>query len=108
MAARMMGCRNATIIGRHIIPNVMGPIIVGATLGVGAAIIIESSLSFPGRASRRPRRPGQHAPGTRRALWRPSPGSRFSWAGDPDHRALYQLPGRRTARRTGSTMRGDS
>lgn len=48
MAARMMGCRNATIIGRHIIPNVMGPIIVGATLGVGAAIIIESSLSFLG------------------------------------------------------------
>ncbi|MBK8799549.1 MAG: ABC transporter permease [Anaerolineales bacterium] len=48
MAARMMGCRNAAIIGRHIIPNVMGPIIVGATLGVGAAIIIESSLSFLG------------------------------------------------------------
>ncbi len=48
MAARMMGCRNPTIIGRHIIPNVMGPIIVGATLGVGAAIIIESSLSFLG------------------------------------------------------------
>lgn len=48
MAARMLGCRNATIIGRHIIPNVMGPIIVGATLGVGAAIIIESSLSFLG------------------------------------------------------------
>ena len=48
MAARMMGCRNATIISRHIIPNVMGPIIVGATLGVGAAIIIESSLSFLG------------------------------------------------------------
>lgn len=48
MAARMMGCRNTTIISRHIIPNVMGPIIVGATLGVGAAIIIESSLSFLG------------------------------------------------------------
>ncbi len=48
MAARMMGCSNATIIGRHIIPNAMGPIIVGATLGVGAAIIIESSLSFLG------------------------------------------------------------
>ncbi len=47
-AARMMGLRNSTIILRHIIPNVMGPIIVGATLGVGGAIIIESSLSFLG------------------------------------------------------------
>ena len=47
-AARMLGCRNTGIIGRHIIPNVMGPIIVGATLGVGMAIIIESSLSFLG------------------------------------------------------------
>lgn len=48
VAARMLGCSNFTIIFRHIIPNVMGPIIVGATLGVGAAIIAESSLSFLG------------------------------------------------------------
>ena len=46
--ARMIGCGNPTIIARHIIPNTMGPIIVGATLGVGAAIIFESSLSFLG------------------------------------------------------------
>lgn len=46
--ARSIGCRTPGIVGRHIIPNVMGPIIVGATLGVGAAIIIESSLSFLG------------------------------------------------------------
>ena len=48
LGARMIGCSNWSIITRHIIPNVMGPIIVGATLGVGAAIIIESSLSFLG------------------------------------------------------------
>ena len=47
-AASMIGVRNLSIISRHIIPNVMGPIIVGATLGVGGAIIIESSLSFLG------------------------------------------------------------
>lgn len=47
-AARMLGCSDMTIIFRHVIPNVMGPIIVGATLGVGAAIISESSLSFLG------------------------------------------------------------
>ena len=33
---------------RHILPNVMSPIIVAATLGVGAAIITESALSFLG------------------------------------------------------------
>lgn len=46
--ARSTGCRTPGIIGRHILPNVMGPIIVGATLGVGSAIIVESSLSFLG------------------------------------------------------------
>lgn len=48
LGARMIGCNDRMIITRHIIPNVMGPIIVGATLGVGAAIIVESSLSFLG------------------------------------------------------------
>ncbi len=48
LGARSIGCRTPSIIGRHIIPNVMGPIIVGATLGVGSAIIVESSLSFLG------------------------------------------------------------
>ena len=33
---------------RHILPNVAGPISVAATVGVGAAIITESSLSFLG------------------------------------------------------------
>jgi peptide/nickel transport system permease protein len=47
-AARSMGATNLRIIARHILPNAVGPIIVGATLGVGNAIIIESSLSFLG------------------------------------------------------------
>jgi len=47
-AARMVGASNRVIIWRHILPNVAGPIIVGATLGVGNAIIVESSLSFLG------------------------------------------------------------
>ena len=47
-AAHMIGAPHSTIIWRHILPNVIGPIIVGATLGVGNAIIIESSLSFLG------------------------------------------------------------
>ncbi len=47
-ASRMVGVRDIRIILRHILPNAMAPIIVGATLGVGGAIILESSLSFLG------------------------------------------------------------
>jgi peptide/nickel transport system permease protein len=47
-AARSIGATNLRMIARHILPNAVGPIIVGATLGVGNAIIIESSLSFLG------------------------------------------------------------
>jgi peptide/nickel transport system permease protein len=47
-AARMIGTHDRSIIFKHLLPNAMGPIIVGATLGVGTAIIIESSLSFLG------------------------------------------------------------
>ncbi len=47
-AARSIGASNRSIIGRHILPNAMGPIVVGATLAVGNAIVLESSLSFLG------------------------------------------------------------
>lgn len=47
-AARMIGASDGVIIWQHILPNIAGPIIVGTTLGVGNAIIIESSLSFLG------------------------------------------------------------
>ncbi|MFC1577202.1 ABC transporter permease [Candidatus Omnitrophota bacterium] len=36
------------VITRHLIPNAIGPVMVSATLGVGAAILTESSLSFLG------------------------------------------------------------
>ncbi len=47
-AARSIGARQSTLMFKHILPNVMSPIIVAATLAVGAAIITESSLSFLG------------------------------------------------------------
>ena len=47
-AARTIGASDARIIVRHILPNVMSPILVSATIGVGAAIITESALSFLG------------------------------------------------------------
>lgn len=47
-AANSLGAKPSRIVWRHILPNVMGPVIVAATLGVGNAIITESTLSFLG------------------------------------------------------------
>jgi peptide/nickel transport system permease protein len=47
-AARALGVSNAEIIIRHMLPNAIAPIIVGLTLAVGGAIILESALSFLG------------------------------------------------------------
>lgn len=47
-AARGIGAKDTRIVVRHVLPNVMGPIVVGATLAVGNAIVLESSLSFLG------------------------------------------------------------
>ena len=47
-AARSMGATRSSLMFKHILPNVLSPIIVAATLEVGAAIITESALSFLG------------------------------------------------------------
>ncbi|MBI3732312.1 MAG: ABC transporter permease [Chloroflexi bacterium] len=47
-AAHSVGVRTPNIIMRHILPNVLSPVIVAATIGVGGAIITESALSFLG------------------------------------------------------------
>jgi peptide/nickel transport system permease protein len=47
-AADALGVPRQRTITRHMLPNTAGPIIVAATLAVGAAIITESSLSFLG------------------------------------------------------------
>ncbi|MEM6375331.1 MAG: ABC transporter permease [Pseudomonadota bacterium] len=48
LAARSGGARDARLITRHILPNVLSPIVVSATLGMANAIITESALSFLG------------------------------------------------------------
>ena len=48
LAARSIGTRQRRIITRHILPNVLSPIMVSATIGIAAAIITESALSFLG------------------------------------------------------------
>ena len=48
LAARSIGTSDRKIILRHLLPNVLSPIMVSATLGLATAIITESALSFLG------------------------------------------------------------
>lgn len=48
VAARSIGTRRRNLIMRHILPNVLSPVIVAAALGVATAILTESALSFLG------------------------------------------------------------
>ncbi len=47
-AARCIGCTDLRLLFRHILPNILRPIIVLATLGIGSAILEGASLSFLG------------------------------------------------------------
>ncbi len=48
LAARALGYRPFRILFRHILPNVLTPVIVAATLGIGNAILAEAALSYLG------------------------------------------------------------
>ncbi|MEO0991006.1 MAG: ABC transporter permease [Pseudomonadota bacterium] len=48
LAARSIGTTSGAMIRRHLLPNVLSPIMVSATLGLAQAIITESALSFLG------------------------------------------------------------
>lgn len=47
-AARVIGATDARIISRHVLPNVMAIVIVGASIQIGGAVLVESALSFLG------------------------------------------------------------
>jgi peptide/nickel transport system permease protein len=47
-AARVLGSRNGYIIRRHLVPGVLPPVVVSATILVAEAVLLESSLSFLG------------------------------------------------------------
>lgn len=47
-AAEALGARSPRVIFRHLLPNVISPVIVQATLGLAGAILAEASLSFLG------------------------------------------------------------
>jgi peptide/nickel transport system permease protein len=53
-AATVLGVPTAQIILRHLLPNILGPIVVVTTLGVAGAIIAGASLSFLGLGAKPP------------------------------------------------------
>ncbi len=48
LGARSIGARPVGLMARHILPNILGPIIVVVTLGIPGAIIAEATLTFLG------------------------------------------------------------
>ncbi|HEV2283673.1 MAG TPA: ABC transporter permease [bacterium] len=54
VAARAVGATDRRVIWRHLVPNVVSPVIVLATLSVGNIIILEAALSFLGLGVRPP------------------------------------------------------
>lgn len=53
-AAVALGAANARVLGRHLLPNSLGPVIVQATLDAGAAMLLTATLSFLGLGVRAP------------------------------------------------------
>ncbi len=53
-AARALGCSHAKILVRHILPNVMAPILVYATLSIAGAILAGASLNYLGLGAKPP------------------------------------------------------
>jgi peptide/nickel transport system permease protein len=53
-AARALGARDWAIIVRHVVPNVLAPLIVQTSLSLSGAILAEASLSFLGLGTQPP------------------------------------------------------
>lgn len=53
-AARSLGAGPVRVMFRHLLPNVLGPVIVATTLGIGHVIALEAGLSFLGIGVREP------------------------------------------------------
>ncbi len=54
VSARALGATQSRLLWRHVLPNVLSPVIVAATLGIGNVIVLEAGLSFLGIGVREP------------------------------------------------------
>ena len=52
--ARALGASDARLLFTHVLPNVIAPVVVAATLGVGNVIVLEAGLSYLGVGVRPP------------------------------------------------------
>ena len=99
-AARVSGAPTDRIMLRHILPNVLPPVIVLATLGIAGAIILGSTLSFLGLGIKPPTPEWGNMLSDGRSHDAPLlVGLVLPRAGHHADRAGYQPPGRRSARR---------
>jgi peptide/nickel transport system permease protein len=53
-AARALGCPSGRIMFRHVLPNIVAPILVLASLGIGTAILVGATISFLGLGAQPP------------------------------------------------------
>jgi len=53
-SARALGATRSRILIRHVLPNVVSPVVVAATLGIGHVIVLEAGLSYLGIGVRQP------------------------------------------------------
>jgi peptide/nickel transport system permease protein len=53
-AARALGARDAVILGRHVLPHLVSPVVVAFSLDVGAKILVTAGLSFLGLGTQPP------------------------------------------------------
>lgn len=54
MASRVFGARSGQILGLHVLPNILSPLVVQATLDIGAVILMVAGLSFIGLGAQPP------------------------------------------------------
>jgi len=64
-AARALGASDLRVLVRHILPNIVQPLIVQAAIGMAGAVLAEATLSFLAWAFRRPPQAGESCSTTR-------------------------------------------
>jgi peptide/nickel transport system permease protein len=72
--ARAIGLPDRWIILRYVLPNVMSPLVVQATLTIASAILAEASLSFLGLGQQPPSPPGAQCSTPQKTSWSRRPG----------------------------------
>ena len=90
-AAKTAGFSDTNIMRTQILPNILGPVLVIATLGIGGAVLAEAALSFLG-VGIRPPQPSWATCCPTRANWSvPPPGPRSSPASQFSPRSLASI-----------------